>query len=99
MQDIKILEMDEIRVPLYDHPVYGTIVQVTGDNLGLHCLFGFVESFSARYCCLFCLAEKEDFQTEFNEDSPKIVMRTQALSCRTLPKNGGKSYSSLCDGC
>ena len=57
----------------------GTIVQITGDNLGLHGLFGFVEQFSARYCCRFCLAEKEDFQTEFTEESPKIVMRTQAL--------------------
>lgn len=38
VQDIKILERDGIMVPLYDQPVYGTIVQVTGDNLGLHCL-------------------------------------------------------------
>ena len=60
MQDILILKRDSIKLPLYDQPVYGTIVQVTGDNLGLHCLFGFVESFSARYCCRFCLAEKED---------------------------------------
>lgn len=70
VQDIKVLERDGIMVPLYDQPVYGTIVQVTGDNLGLHCLFVFVESFSARYCWRFCLAEKEDFQTEFDEDSP-----------------------------
>ena len=26
----------------------------------------------------FCLTEKGDFQTEFKEDSPKIVMRTKA---------------------
>ena len=74
MQDNKILEKDGIKLHLYDQPVYGTIVQVTGDNLGLHCLFGFVESFSPRYCCCFCLAEKEDFQTEFDEDSPQIVL-------------------------
>ena len=79
VQDIKELETKGIRVPLYEENVYGTIVQVTGDNLGLHSLFGFVESFNARYCCRFCLAEKEDFQTEYTEDSPKIVMRTQAL--------------------
>lgn len=85
VQDIKILERDGIRVPLYYQPVYGTIVQVT-DNLGLHHLFGFVESFSARCCCHFCPAEKEDFQTEFNEDSPRIVMRTQALNAEHCQK-------------
>ncbi|KAJ8364594.1 hypothetical protein SKAU_G00134250, partial [Synaphobranchus kaupii] len=95
VQDIKILERDGIRIPLYDQPVYGTIVQVTGDNLGLHCLFGFVESFSARYCCRFCLAEKEDFQTEFSEDSSKIVMRTQALHaehCQKMETNPSLPY-------
>lgn len=69
VHDIKALETKGIWVPLYEENVYGTIVQVTGDNLGPHGLFGFVESFSARYCCHFCLAEKEDFQTEFTEDS------------------------------
>lgn len=95
VQDIKILERDGIKVPLYDQPVYGTIVQVTGDNLGLHCLFGFVESFSARYCCRFCLTEKEDFQTEFNEDSPNIVLRTQALHeehCQQIEANPRLPY-------
>lgn len=95
MQDIITLEKDGIRVPLYDHPVCGTIVQVTGDNLGLHSLFGFVESFSARYCCRFCLAEKEDFQTEFSEDSSKLVMRTQALHlehCRKMELNPSLPY-------
>ena len=43
VQDVKILERDGIKRPLYDQPVYGTIVLVTGDNLCLHCLFGFVE--------------------------------------------------------
>ncbi|XP_056289148.1 uncharacterized protein LOC130205674 [Pseudoliparis swirei] len=95
VQDIKILEKDGIRVPLYDDLVYGTIVQVTGDNLGLHCLFGFVQSFVARYCCRFCLADKEDFQTEFTEDSPKITMRTQALHaehCQQMETNPRLPY-------
>ena len=42
VQDIKELETKGIRVPLYEENVYGTIVQVTGDNLGLHSLFGFI---------------------------------------------------------
>ncbi len=58
VQHISTLETKGIQIPLFDHTVYGTIVQVTGDNLGVHSLFGFVESFSARYCCRFCLLEK-----------------------------------------
>lgn len=86
VQDIKILEKDGISVPLYDQPVYGTIVQVTGDNHGPHSLFVFVESISARHCCYFCLAEKEDFTTEFDDDSPKIVMRICTLHAEHFQK-------------
>lgn len=60
---------------MYDQSVYVTIVQVTSDNLCLHCLFSFVES---------------------NEDSPKIVMRTQALHAEHS-KNGDKSQLK-CEG-
>ncbi|KAF7206913.1 putative LOC107373498-like protein, partial [Nothobranchius furzeri] len=77
VRDIKVLESDGIVIPLYGGCVRGSLVQVTGDNLALHSLFGLVESFSARYCCRFCLAEKDDFQTEFSEDSPKIILRTK----------------------
>lgn len=36
------------------HLIHGTVVQVTGDNLGLRSLFGFMESV-ARYSCSSCL--------------------------------------------
>ncbi|KAK7879253.1 hypothetical protein WMY93_033966 [Mugilogobius chulae] len=39
--------------------------------------------------------KKEDFQTEFNEDSPNIVMRTEALHlehCRKIEQNPGLPY-------
>ena len=39
---------------------------------------------SARCCCRFCLAEKEDFQKEFYEDSLEIVLRSLSL-LRNLP--------------
>lgn len=74
VRDIKVLESGGFVVPLYSGCVHGSVVHVTGDNLGLHSLFGLVESFSARYCCRFCLAEKYDFQAEFSEDCPKIVL-------------------------
>lgn len=90
-----MLESDGIEIPLYNGYVRGTVVQVTGDNLGLHSLFGLVESFSARYCCRFCLAEKEDFQTEFSEDSSKVVLRTKDIHtahCQEMACNPSLPY-------
>lgn len=95
VKDISTLETQGIQLPQFDHPIYGTIIQVTGDNLGLHSLFGFVESFSARYCCRFCLLEKEDFQTVFSEDDPKISFRTKQLHvehCQKMQTNPTLPY-------
>lgn len=61
VNDLKVLETDGVKVPLFKNALYGSIVQVTGDNLGIHKLFGFVESFSARNCCHFCIVERSEF--------------------------------------
>lgn len=87
INDLKILETKGLQILIFEHSVHGTVVQVTGDNLGLHTLFGFVESFGARYCCRFCLLEKHRFQTVFCEDDPEVVLRTvhmHAQHCQTI---------------
>ncbi|KAI7808364.1 hypothetical protein IRJ41_002977 [Triplophysa rosa] len=85
--DLKVLEIEGVENPLTGDFVRGTIVQVTGDNLGLHSLLGFLESFRARYCCRFCLLEIDHFQSVFCEDNPEVVLRTTEmhdLHCDTL---------------
>ncbi|XP_032433923.1 uncharacterized protein LOC116729460 isoform X1 [Xiphophorus hellerii] len=77
VNDLKVLETEGLKIPTFEPVIYGTVVQVTGDNLGLHGLFGFVESFGARYCCRFCLLEKHSFQTIFSEDE-------HAQHCQTV---------------
>ncbi|XP_023199004.1 uncharacterized protein LOC111610276 isoform X1 [Xiphophorus maculatus] len=87
VNDLKVLETEGLKIPTFEPVIYGTVVQVTGDNLGLHGLFGFVESFGARYCCRFCLLEKHSFQTIFSEDHPEVVLRTEdehAQHCQTV---------------
>lgn len=37
---------------------------IVGDNLGLHSITGFVESFSANYCCRYCSITKEDLKSK-----------------------------------
>lgn len=48
--------------------VYATVAQITGDNLGLNQMFGFVESFSGDHCCLLCYATCDDMNT-FEKES------------------------------
>ena len=87
INDLKVLETEGLQIPIFKHVIYGTVIQVTGDNLGLHGLFGLVESFSARYCCRFCLLEKHRFQTVFCEDDQEVVLRTadmHAQHCQTV---------------
>lgn len=83
VNDLKVLETKGIEGP--SGYVRGSIVQITGDNLGLRCLFGFVESFRARYSCRFCLTEREDYQTVFCEDEPSVTFEeTHFQHCEAL---------------
>lgn len=84
VDDLKCLEMDGVLTPMSDIPLRGSIVQITGDNLALHGLFGFVESFSATYCCRFCLADRDAMQTIFSEDQPGIIFRSKELHSQHL---------------
>ncbi|KAI2646880.1 N-acetyldiaminopimelate deacetylase [Labeo rohita] len=73
-----------IYVPSFMHRI------LDGDNLGLHSLLGFLESFGAQYCCRFCVLEKDRFQFVFSEDNPEVVLRTtemHALHCKRLQEN------------
>ncbi len=57
--------------------LYGTIAQVTGDNLGLNSILGYVESFSGNYYCRLCLVDKASAQTVYSENDPRVVLRTR----------------------
>lgn len=79
VDDLKILETEGMQVPFSATPVKGSIFQVTGDNLAIHGLFGFLESFSAHYSCRFCLTEKRELQSVFSEDHPGLILRSKEL--------------------
>ncbi|XP_048042264.1 uncharacterized protein LOC125265811 isoform X1 [Megalobrama amblycephala] len=79
VEDLKVLESSGIHVPFSKEPLFGTIALVTGDNLGMHTLLGFMESFSAHYFCRFCLVDKKTSQSIFSEDNTNVVLRNKAL--------------------
>lgn len=47
-----------------------------------------VESFSALYCCRFCLAEKYDLQTEFREVANLLPACTNVMHVRWVKYQG-----------
>lgn len=79
MRDLKNLESQGLSLPFSDEPVFGTISQIIGDNLGMHTILGFNESFSSHYFCLICLIEKGDCQTVYSEDDPKVILRGKEI--------------------
>lgn len=40
--------------------VFGRLIALTGDNLGVHGVAGLKEGFTALHCCRFCTAELDD---------------------------------------
>lgn len=51
----------------------------SNNNLGLHTLLGYVESFNVNYFCHFCLIEKQSSHTVFSDDDPRIAFHNKAL--------------------
>ena len=65
---------------------------VVADNLGLHGILGYTESFTHSYACDFCYGTVDDFQTKYVEDKFTLRDRQQYdHHCDTLLKQGSAS--------
>ena len=51
-----------------EETVYFKYSLVISDNLGLHGIFGLLESFSAKYYCQFCKMPEDVMEKECRED-------------------------------
>lgn len=71
LEDIRVLENSGIEVEVngQTQKLHGTLSILTADNLAIHSLCGYVESFSANKCCQFCLIDKQEIQSVFDEDN------------------------------
>lgn len=76
LEDIRLFESSGIQVEMQgqNHTLYGTICVLTADNLAIHSLCGYVESFSANKFCHFCMVDKTVAQSVYDED--KLEKRT-----------------------
>lgn len=57
-----IVEVDELNTN-----VYFIVAVIIGDNLGLHSMLGFVESFKANYACRLCKLPKAAIKTQCSQ--------------------------------
>lgn len=56
-------------IPEFQGVIKFKLGAIVGDNLGLHSILGFVESFKANYPCRICKAKKDQIQRLCFEDS------------------------------
>lgn len=55
--------------------IHFKVAVIVGDNLGVHGIFGFTESFSANYSCRFCKADKNNCENSLVQNDS--LMRTK----------------------
>jgi hypothetical protein len=84
-EEIKFLETTGITFEKYDVTLYFKLALVVGDNLGIHSLLGFVESFSANFPCRFCSINKMDLGNIFDEN--ECNLRTKENYDESLKQN------------
>jgi hypothetical protein len=65
VNEIKVLETEGVKIN--DKTFYGSIYQVSGDNLGIHQIFGLKEGFCGENICHLCDGSTESFQSKFKE--------------------------------
>lgn len=58
-----------------NNQLFFSVVPIIGDNLGLHSIFGFSESFNCLVPCRFCLCSKTDCCKNVSQNNFK--MRTE----------------------
>ncbi|KAL5239394.1 hypothetical protein ACI65C_006804, partial [Semiaphis heraclei] len=49
------------------HHIFFSLGMIIGDNLGLHSILGFTESFVSRYSCKFCKTIKNECHVQTTE--------------------------------
>lgn len=52
--------------------IYFSFKFILGDNLSLHSIFGFRESFYSNYFCKFCLTYQNDIKKVLHEHNYKL---------------------------
>ena len=96
INELKILETRGINLTIDGIETNFKVILsfVTGDNLFLNSILGFVESFSAHHPCRQCLVSKDKFDERFDEDANLVRTRLsydEAVASPNVQQTGIKS--------
>lgn len=71
-------EMQENGIKYGDEEkVKGSVIAITGDNLGSHSIGGFTENFSkSTHFCQYCVIDRVPFQTDPTKSGPKRTIES-----------------------
>jgi hypothetical protein len=101
--DAYLTEMQDLETNGFDlhindvcYKVFVVVVQVSGDNLGLNGVLGYVESFTANFPCRLCKVHRENFNTHISECAELMRTRENYASDRLL---GNPSKTGIKEEC
>jgi hypothetical protein len=101
IKEVKALETTGLLINA-NKTIFGTLGSIVHDNLAANSLLGFVESFSATYCCRFCTMSKEKAKISFQEDTALLRTKEQYIAqtkedCSNVKISKGiKRLNSFC---
>lgn len=100
----------ETGVEVNGEKIYGKLIALTGDNLGVHSVAGLKEGFTAQHCCRYCMATIDEVRQVCDEQSVELrtvsnhQQQIQELELASGPEKAtvSRSYginraSLLCD--
>lgn len=80
----EVLSLENDGLDIGDENIKGTVINIAGDNLGIHGVIGFSVSFTANYYCRHCQCSKAECQTMVKENQRK--RRSKAKYAKMLER-------------
>lgn len=98
IDELNYLEKNGIEVMDNDKKIsiYFKLALVVGDNLGLHSVLGFVESFNTSLFCRFCYVNRKEIHNVF--DGNECILRTKDTYSADLKLNN-KKLTGVVESC
>ncbi|XP_065675614.1 uncharacterized protein LOC136091830 [Hydra vulgaris] len=90
-----------VKVNGVEETIHAILILFSADNLGAHTLFGFMESFNAKYFCRFCKCAHCEIQTSFKAETFDRRTRAEYDMCvsESRSNNYNASESGIKHGC
>ncbi|EFN60891.1 hypothetical protein EAG_02219, partial [Camponotus floridanus] len=98
IEELNFLEQNGITITVNGntHKIYFMLGLLFGDNLGLHTMCRFLQSFRANYACRFCKLHRTFCETTCLEDETVLRTRTSYVTDLTLENSSLTGIKEEC---